>query len=174
MRYKKAQKFSHLNDDNRLTDCYKFKKSHAKQNSIEFLLTFDEYCNLLTQAGITSSQIRPTKYHLARFGDKGPYALGNCRFVPQHVNRAEVDPAKISTGLYKHFLHSIGHFTGKAHTQETKALISKANKKMIGSKNSQFGTCWITDGVKNAKIQKGEITPEGWKLGRIIKYGIVG
>lgn len=62
-------------------------------------------------------------------------------------------------------------FTGKKHTEETKIKIglvtSKAQK---GEGNSQFGTCWITNGVDNKKHKKGEVLPKGWRLGRIITY----
>ena len=62
-------------------------------------------------------------------------------------------------------------FAGKKHTEETKIKIglvtSKAQK---GEGNSQFGTCWITNGVDNKKHKKGEVLPEGWRLGRVITY----
>jgi hypothetical protein len=36
-----------------------------------------------------------------------------------------------------------------------------------GSKNSQFGTMWITNGIENKKIKKDlDIIPEGWYKGR--------
>ena len=37
---------------------------------------------------------------------------------------------------------------------------------MLGKKNSQFGTMWITDGTENKKIKKDESMPEGWRRGR--------
>lgn len=37
-----------------------------------------------------------------------------------------------------------------------------------GSKNSQFGTFWITNGKDNKKIPKGEEIQEGWRKGRFI------
>lgn len=39
-----------------------------------------------------------------------------------------------------------------------------------GKLNSQFGTFWITDGIKNKKIKKGEQIPKNWKKGRYISY----
>jgi len=46
----------------------------------------------------------------------------------------------------------------------------KANRHMCGAKNSQFGTCWITDGVSSKKIQKSEIENHpGWERGRVIR-----
>jgi hypothetical protein len=44
-------------------------------------------------------------------------------------------------------------WNGRNHTNETKKLISDKAKERIGSKNSQFGTCWITNEVENKKIK---------------------
>jgi hypothetical protein len=35
-----------------------------------------------------------------------------------------------------------------------------------GESNSQFGTCWITNGTENKKIKKTEKLPKGWEFGR--------
>lgn len=35
-----------------------------------------------------------------------------------------------------------------------------------GSKNSQFGTMWITNGISNSKVNKNDPIPEGWHKGR--------
>lgn len=60
--------------------------------------------------------------------------------------------------------------TGLTITENHKIKIGMANSiKQKGSKNSQYDTCWITDGSKNKKIRKGDIIPDGWKLGRKIK-----
>ncbi|WP_407304101.1 hypothetical protein [Acinetobacter sp.] len=40
---------------------------------------------------------------------------------------------------------------GKTHRAETKLLQSQSH---TGEKNSQYGTCWVTDGVKPIKIKK--------------------
>ena len=40
----------------------------------------------------------------------------------------------------------------------------------LGSKNSQYGTIWITNGTQNKKINNNNTIPEGWYRGRIIKY----
>lgn len=58
-------------------------------------------------------------------------------------------------------------FTGKSHSENTKKILSEKAHLKIGNLNSQFGTCWITNGVDNKKIKKEEIIPNGWKLGRI-------
>ena len=60
---------------------------------------------------------------------------------------------------------------GKKHTDETRSKIKLSMKgKGVGNTNSQFNTCWITDGLKNKKIKKEELNNFlllGWKLGRI-------
>jgi hypothetical protein len=62
-----------------------------------------------------------------------------------------------------------GTMSGKNHREETKKNIGEANSKMIGNKNSQFGTMWITNGQENKKIKKDiDFIPEGWHKGRSI------
>ncbi len=64
-------------------------------------------------------------------------------------------------------------FTGKKHTPETIQKMKESHKGAgKGSKNSQYGTCWITDEYSNKKILKGETIPEGWRLGRKINKGL--
>lgn len=55
--------------------------SRAKRQGIEFKLTLDDYIKLMSEAGITYDQVGPAGYHLARYNDTGPYAMGNCRFI---------------------------------------------------------------------------------------------
>ena len=58
-------------------------------------------------------------------------------------------------------------WTGKTHKEESKKKIGEANSiKQKGEANSQFGTCWITNGIENKKIKKTEKLPEGWEFGR--------
>ena len=56
---------------------------------------------------------------------------------------------------------------GKPLSEETKKKIGEANKiKQSGSANSQFNTCWITNGIENKKVKKTQKLPKGWKFGR--------
>lgn len=51
-------------------------------------------------------------------------------------------------------------WTGRNHTEQTKQKMSLSHSNIHkGNKNSQYGTCWITDGVKNKKILKEDIIP---------------
>jgi hypothetical protein len=61
------------------------------------------------------------------------------------------------------------NWTGKKHKEETKIKIGLINSEsQKGEKNSQFGTCWITNGVENKKIKKTDEIPLGWRLGRVV------
>ena len=67
-----------------------------------------------------------------------------------------------------------GTFRGKTHKDETKKIIGEKNAiHQKGEKNSQFGTCWITNGKETKKIKKIDLYlyPE-WELGRTIKKTI--
>lgn len=58
-------------------------------------------------------------------------------------------------------------WTGKKHKVESKEKIGLASSlKQKGEGNSQFGTCWITNGTENKKIKKTDKLPKGWSYGR--------
>lgn len=60
------------------------------------------------------------------------------------------------------------YFSGKSHSNETKKLMSEKAKLRLAdpTKNSQFGTMWITNGKSNMKISKDSEIPFGWVKGR--------
>jgi len=64
--------------------------------------SMSELDTLLEEAGIEFGQIGVHRgdYHLARYGDTGPYALGNCRFITVEENLAEQKRSPES-GKYK-------------------------------------------------------------------------
>jgi uncharacterized cupin superfamily protein len=56
---------------------------------------------------------------------------------------------------------------GRKHSNKTINKMKQSQQgKQKGEKNSQYGTCWITNGTKNKKIYKGDLISENWKLGR--------
>jgi len=61
-------------------------------------------------------------------------------------------------------------WNGKKHKPETKLKISKSNiGNGVGVNNSQFGTCWITNGLENKKMKKNDVLSIDWIFGRTIK-----
>jgi len=56
---------------------------------------------------------------------------------------------------------------GKKHKEESKKKIGISNSiKQKGERNSQYGKRWITNDIESRKINKEELIPIGWKLGR--------
>jgi hypothetical protein len=72
-------------------------------------------------------------------------------------------------GIYKN-IQSLYNWNGKTHTEKTKLKISNSKKGQgVGSENSQYGTCWITNEKINKKIYRGDEIPKGFRLGRKLK-----
>ena len=94
---------------------------------------------------------------LKKYGVKNPSQLEHNRKKVADRNRQRYLEGKF-TPL---------NWLGRKHSQDTKNKISVKNKSMTGSKNSQYGTMWITNGSENRKISKTECLPEGWRLGRV-------
>lgn len=62
-----------------------------------------------------------------------------------------------------------GTFAGRKHKQETIQKIKMSSLGVHkGELNSQYGTMWITNGVKSKKINKTDSIPEGWRKGRVM------
>lgn len=76
---------------------------------------------------------------------------------------------KISKNKKEYFQKHPANFLGKKHSDETKKKISQSNSiHQKGSKNSQYGTMWITDEISSKKIKTSDPIPVGWKRGRKI------
>jgi hypothetical protein len=63
--------------------------------------------------------------------------------------------------------HPEGTFKNRNHSKETKLKMSLVDR--TGTKNSQYGTCWVTNGFKNKKIKKElleEFILQGYYKGR--------
>jgi hypothetical protein len=80
---------------------------------------------------------------------------------------------KVRRGLLKSNFDFGSTFRGKQHTDESKEKIGKANSiHQSGKGNSQYGTLWIHNLTlkENKKIKKTDTIPDGWLLGRKIKF----
>lgn len=180
-----------VDDDGKLYQRYLNKKINASKEGVQCLLTFEEFCSLVKQAGLTSSKLGFSggqKYVLARFNDEGDYTFSNCRFVTQQQNATErkvsdksreaskrnaammnaSKPVDIGDRVKRGMDNSPYYIKIRKEAEERKAQKdAMKNPSYKGERNSQFGTYWITNGSKNMKWSdtKGPV-PDGFYRGR--------
>lgn len=109
-----------------------------------------------TRTAILESAQRGRETQRKLWSDRGDWYNKNSKRISDQV---------------KAYIQENGHWwVGKTHTEETKQKIAAANAiSQSGSKNSQFGSIWITNGTENKKIKSIDIIPETWYKGRVIR-----
>jgi hypothetical protein len=71
-------------------------KWEAKRRKIPFLLTWDEWITIWLASGhLFERGPHSNEYVMARFGDKGPYAVGNVKIITAAQNLSEGNKGKI-------------------------------------------------------------------------------
>lgn len=86
------------------------------------------------------------------------------------ISKATKHSSSTMRETHRHGKIRYNTFTGKSHSEEWKqqqSLIMREKQK--GTKNSQYGTCWITNGHVNKKIKKDELNfwlESGYTKGR--------
>ena len=90
-----------IDDDGKIQQKYVNKRVNSKSEGIEYNLTFEEYCKLVSDAGLVSSDLGFTGrgYVLARFNDEGGYEYSNCRFITQLENAHEKESHTIHRSI---------------------------------------------------------------------------
>ncbi len=79
---------------------YSQHKASAKQRGIPFLLSYTEWLAIWQASGHLSERGRGReKYCMARFGDRGPYAVGNVKIVQNAQNASEIMHPRDSRSL---------------------------------------------------------------------------
>ena len=169
---------------------------NAKKEGLRCDLSYEDFCELVSQGGLVSSQLGFTGegYVLARYNDKGDYTIGNCRFITHKENVAEKQISECSRKTsQRNVQKAIISQKGLSH-EELSAQVKNSEKwqrynqqrqerkqarnlerrlKMhpsyMGERNSQFASFWITNGECNKKWKEdyGEI-PFGWRRGRVM------
>lgn len=137
-------------------------KEREKQIVNEDILKDDMCMNLqIGGGGGFSSEEHKLKFHQA--GGRKVLRMLSIRHNERMKNDGEYREKVISK------LKGNKSFLNKTHSKETKDLMSKKKKGTnCGELNSQYGTCWITNGIENKKNKKDDKIPDGWKLGRNI------
>ena len=176
-------------DIRKLKQKYYNKRVNANKEGIEFFLTFEEFKYLMEKAGLTVDDLGFTgkNYVLARYNDSGPYSINNCRFITQYENYHEkkITKAEKENGInainlirntdefkqkqkngYKRWLDDYRNNIVYKRRQEK---FNKKHPSYRGSKNSQFGKHWYTNGKVNLSLKSSEDIPFGFYRGRTIK-----
>ena len=125
-----------------------------------------------------SERKRITKIALDGFKEKFKDPVWRERYCQnmKKIFSSEAIKNKMSKEQKEYFKTPPGTWTGKHHTEKSKKKIGEANSKsQRGIKNSQYGTCWISNTLikKSIKINKEflfEYIIEGWIKKRIIKW----
>lgn len=117
----------------------------------------------------------PTNIDLNEFHRLGGKASGKINadkikndpnFAKMHNDRfqQEIKKARLTKKCYY-------DWTGKKHSSDEIVKMSKKASLRWGEKNSQYGTCWITNGNENKKINKNDLKlyVNDWVLGRTVK-----
>ena len=70
---------------------HRFQKQlqHSKERGIEWKLTFAEWWALWRESGKWSERGRGSGHVMARYGDTGPYAVGNVKIISAKENQSE-------------------------------------------------------------------------------------
>jgi hypothetical protein len=70
---------------------FRANQDNAKRRGIDFELSFGEWLNIWLNSGVFHLRggRKPDQYVLARYGDQGPYAMGNVRVITKRENDLE-------------------------------------------------------------------------------------
>lgn len=149
-------------------------RQSAKWRGIDFRLTFAEWLSIWEASGHLSERGRRRgQYVMARFGDRGPYAVGNVKIITQVQNsqekrlgaesRAKIAAAQRASNRDRTHSASTKAKMSAAHrgkllSAETRAKIGEANRgkrPWLGRRHSPEARAKIS----SAKIGK-SISPE--------------
>jgi hypothetical protein len=142
----------------------------------------DEMSYNLTEGGLggwTYVNQKSTSEQKRLAGKKGNDALRKrLESEPEFKKQYAETSRRIMKRLWNEQPHLFDNFksfrfdwTDKKHTETSKEKMSNTHKKngdQVGTKNSQYGKMWITNGIKSTKIMKNEPIPETWRKGRIM------
>lgn len=133
-------------------------RAAARKKGINFLLTLNEWLAVWEASGRLQERGRNKgQYVMARFGDKGPYAIGNVRICTVTENHHEAHCGKALTKQHKENL-SKAH-KGRRLTLEQRAKLSKAHKgkRLTTAHRENIGKASKGDNNPNAKLTRQQV-----------------
>jgi group I intron endonuclease len=132
-------------------------------------LIHDKFCMNLMKGGKGGFVNDEAQFKRSQAGGKRNWELNREKMIFKLTGKKRTEETKRK--LSECQKGNKNHFYNKHHTEESKEKIGLINSiKQKGEKNSQYGTCWITNNKENKKIKKEDINIYincGWILGRI-------
>jgi len=128
----------------------------------------------LCEAEIVNEEFisRDDVYNIIEGGRGGTRALGKWiveNKLGWHSDKSRAEFKKFRESDIGRYYSNLGLMKMQSIESNHKRKATFKNiKHQSGTKNSQFSTKWITDGVNNKKIKNIDEVPVGWKLGRTI------
>lgn len=157
-------------------------RKHGKENHKREILEFFASKELLIEGekkAITSEMLSDKMCMNLMSGGTGWNVYHNKAFVDKLKNDSNFRENyttkmsivnKISYQQFESRKNFMCNWNGRNHSDKTKQKMSEKKKGMgSGEMNSQYGTCWITNGTENKKIQKEDKQKYfllGWVNGR--------
>lgn len=144
--------------------------SETQMNAIEKILVVPD-CETnynLAKGGIGGffyvNKTRNHKEHNKKIAENRDYSKTDLSYIDDAYRKIKSDDTKRNwaEGKYSYIPNRVG----MKHTDTTKQKMSSSH---TGVNNSQFGTCWITDGKNNMKIKKNVLdywVSKGYRRGR--------
>jgi hypothetical protein len=129
---------------------------NAKTRGVPFRLTFEEWLKIWEDSGhLGESGSYRGQYHMARFGDKGAYEVGNVRIITAEANHREINFSETSRVKM-----SISQ-RGRKHSEATKEKIRQSK---LGTRNPNFGKkASIETRAKQSRARMGNTNSLGYK-----------
>lgn len=106
---------------------YNGHKGGAKKRNIPFLLTFEQWRAIWQASGKWQQRgVKKGQYVMARFGDTGPYAVGNVRICTQTENHLEAHLGRRRSIETRSRMSASQQ--GKKHSEESRKRMSAAQR----------------------------------------------
>ena len=122
--------------DKKLYAAFYSQRHSARLRNIEFLLTYEEWLQIWIDSGHLSERGRKKdQYVMARFGDKGPYAVGNVKIVTANQNMSEAHIGKPKSLEFKKFITERNH--KRFESQEARDRVAESNRRRIVSEETK-------------------------------------
>lgn len=109
---------------------YSSQKMSAADRGIPFLLTFEQWLQIWQDSGHFQNRGKQKgQYCMTRFGDQGPYALGNVKIIQMEENSSEKIMPRSAIETVRAANQGNRYNLGRKHSDETKERMRIAHLK---------------------------------------------